>query len=386
MSSTKNKKQIGKKVNKIIFGLLTKNISFSMKDNTHYKLCILLKCIVFCAMRELYFESGLEEFTNRIKQKTPNADTVNRRIRKKTKEEIAEEFMKTQDKILSKFRKARLLNRRVTAFIDKTEIPYWGDKNDKGIVGTKKQKGTYYCFKYITINILVKKVKLCLHILPVTAFSNNTKLVDELITVTKKKDVRIGAVLVDREFANSKIIPVFEKHQVKYLAPIEKNPKIKNLISMNVWKEKYIHNIYEFENRVCTTLFFIRNDTVFDGNTPIWKCYHVFCTNLCVTDENRGILAEVYRRRWNIENFYRDGKGNFLVKTKSKEFNVRMFFFLLCALLYNLWQLIRMVAGNTIITAQHWKTEVYELLYSKSNLLYKSGIYEEMIWSEILFL
>ncbi|MEW6070259.1 MAG: transposase [Candidatus Thermoplasmatota archaeon] len=323
-TSHRDEKKIDKKVNKISLGLLSKHISFWLGRNAIFKFVVVLKCIIFCAMRRLYFESGLEELKKRSKKRIPQADIIQKRIKRKKKEEIIAEFMKIQDELLSKFRKLRLLTRKIIVLIDKTEIPYWGDKNDEGVVGTKKQKGTSYCFKYITIHALIRDKKICLHGLPVTAFSDNAKQVDELLSIAKKK-VDISLVLVDREFANSKVIEVFEKHGLKYLAPITKNDKIERILKEAYWKREGFYGKYEFDNGITTTVFFTKNKNK-EFPAKIDDLYLSWCTNLNVNDKNRKCIAEIYGRRWNIENFYRDGKGNFLIKTKTKIFKVRLFF------------------------------------------------------------
>jgi len=381
MLSHRDKKKIDKKVNKISLGLLGNNISFWFGKNAVLRTFAVLKCLIFCAMRRLYFESGLEELQNRSKRQIPKADIIYKRIKRKSKEEIFADFMKTQDQLLSKLRKKlRKPKRKIIVLIDKTEIPYWGDKNDEGIVGTKKQKGTSYCFKYITIHALIKNIKICLHALPVTFFSDNTKQVDELLSVAKKK-VRIGLVLVDREFANSKIIKVIENYELKYLAPIEKNDKIKKMIKEAHWRGKNFYQKYEFESGIATTVFFTKDKSK-DFPEPLSDQYFSWCTNLKVNDSNRDALVDIYGKRWNIENFYRDGKGNFLIKTKTKLFKVRLFFFLIAALLYNLWQLVRVIVGENV-TAQKWKASVYELLYFNAKLWYSTN-YEHEIWRELV--
>jgi len=385
MSSNKNNGKINKQVNKSCLGILAKRINFDIGKNAKYKLRTILSCLIFCAMGKLYFESGLEELANRIRQKIPSADVVNRRIKKKSKEEVIQEFMEIQNDLFSKFRKMRLLMRRVIAMIDITEIPYWGDKNDKGVVGTKKQKGTSYCYQYISIHILVNNFKVCLYVLPVTVFSNKAKLVEELLSVAKRK-VRIGLVLIDRGLANSKIIPVIEKHGLKYLAPITKNEKISDIIRNLYWNKRNYNCdeicIYTFDSGINTKLFFTINK-IKESAPKLSERYFCWCTNLNVKTENREFLAEIYGRRWNIENFYRDSKGNFLIKTKSKEFTIRLFFFLFCTILYNLWQLIKALIREPI-TAQRWKNSVYELLHSSLPFLYKSENYEKMIWNLFL--
>jgi len=380
MLSRKDNKKIDKKVNKISLGLLGKNITFWFGKNAVLRAFAILKSIIFCAMQGLYFESGLEELKNLSKDWIPQADIIHKRIKMKSKEEIVGDFMRAQDDILCKLRRRfRMLERKITVLIDKTEIPYWGDRNDEGVMGTKKQKGTSYCFKYITIHALIKNIKVCLHALPVTFFSDNAKQVEELLSVAKKK-VRIGLVLMDREFANSRIINIIESHKLKYLAPIEKNDKIKKLIKTSHYSRNFYAE-YEFENGIVTTVFFTKDKSK-DFPEQLSNQYFSWCTNLKVNDANREAMTEIYCKRWNIENFYRDGKRNFLIKTKTKIFKVRLFFFLIAALLYNLWQLVRAITTEDI-TAQKWKSSVYEILYSTTKIWY-SVSYEQEMWRRIL--
>jgi IS4 transposase len=50
-------------------------------------------------------------------------------------------------------------------------------------------------------------------------------------------------------------------------------------------------------------------------------------------------LAEAYRRRWGIETSYRK-VTEFLPRTTSPTFSVRLFYFLFAVALYNLWVLV----------------------------------------------
>jgi IS4 transposase len=58
-------------------------------------------------------------------------------------------------------------------------------------------------------------------------------------------------------------------------------------------------------------------------------------------------LAQAYRRRWGIETSYRK-VGEFLPKTTSPTFSVRLFYFLFAVALYNLWVLV-----NLLLRLQH---------------------------------
>ena len=45
----------------------------------------------------------------------------------------------------------------------------------------------------------------------------------------------------------------------------------------------------------------------------------------------------MYPKRWGIETAYRIKKEDYLPKTTSKDFRVRLFYFLYTVLMYNLW-------------------------------------------------
>ena len=46
-----------------------------------------------------------------------------------------------------------------------------------------------------------------------------------------------------------------------------------------------------------------------------------------------------YSRRWQIENEYKSIKNDFLAKTSSKDYRVRLFYFVFAVLLHNIWRL-----------------------------------------------
>ena len=85
-------------------------------------------------------------------------------------------------------------------------------------------------------------------------------MVDELLCVVKKW-FRIGIVLFDRGFSNdSKILGMIEKHELKYLAPMEKKEKIKRITNSKDGVNEFYHTTYGFgKEKVITNLFFVPN-------------------------------------------------------------------------------------------------------------------------------
>ena len=96
----------------------------------------------------------------------------------------------------------------------------------------------------------------------------------------------------------------------------------------------------------------------------------VFATNLRVTKDNAKILFQEYGKRWGIETSYRV-KQDFKARTISKKHIVRLFYFMFCACLYNLWILVNIIVGMIIlkfipkepfITAKFFGVVLYTLI------------------------
>jgi putative transposase len=67
---------------------------------------------------------------------------------------------------------------------------------------------------------------------------------------------------------------------------------------------------------------------------------YVYFTNITFTEEDAKFsdrIAFLYKKRWGIETSYRVKKHSFRGKTTSKNYMIRLFYFLFSVLLYNLW-------------------------------------------------
>ncbi len=329
--SNANKKRI-RKLNKFAFGFLEGKMDFHPSWNSIYFFTQMLKAILFCSIKGRYLENGLDRLEEIAKYKVPDADTVYRRIKKKKLQEILDEFLDIMDGMVLWLRKARKVPEKITVLIDEHDIPWFG-KDKPYLMRSSELDGTTYCFRYITINAVISGYRICLYALPVTPFSRRDELVDKLLESVEKR-FRIRLILFDRGFSqDSKVLKVVENHELKYLAPIAKNSKIKKLIEGADWVRIFRHLKYEHgSKKVQTNLFFVPNG---EKKEKVWKNYHAFCTNLDTDGSNIYSLAKNYKERWNIENFYRDAQENFMIKTKTREFRIRLFFFLFSAILYN---------------------------------------------------
>jgi len=108
-----------------------------------------------------------------------------------------------------------------------------------------------------------------------------------------------------------------------------------------------------------------------DNNGAMVK--RAFATNETF-EENDVSLADrlfiLYGKRWGIETSYRVKKHSYLPKTTSKNYLIRLFYFMFSVLLYNLWILADIMVWlalfgdakeNHLITSKYFGTVLYTI-------------------------
>jgi IS4 transposase len=100
---------------------------------------------------------------------------------------------------------------------------------------------------------------------------------------------------------------------------------------------------------------------------------YAFATNE-VFDENDVYLTKrlflLYGKRWGIESSYKVKKQSYLPKTTSKNYLIRLFYFMFSVLLYNLWiladilmwlALFGIVKEDHLLTSKYFGTVLYTI-------------------------
>lgn len=216
--------------------------------------------------------------------------------------------------------------------IDTTDWLYYGKKDNRYIVGTKPQKGTSYCYKFISIDIVQPGKRYTLLVLPITQLDNRNDLLRELIEFARKR-VKIKLALLDRGFFNIETQKILNSYGIKYIMPCTQYSNIKEILQKV--PTPYIINDFlmgkDFHYNMAIKQF--------PNKKGIMKTY-AYATNITLDtddpDKEATWLAEEYRKRWGIETGYRI-KKSFLPRTTSKDYRIRLFYFLYAVLLYNLW-------------------------------------------------
>jgi hypothetical protein len=272
---------------------------------------------------------------------SPHGDTHLRTIKQFDPEEVVNGFDETTDRLLSVIASEASFRRPVTAAIDITTIPYYGDVEEMPMVsGTKDRDGR--AFKFATLSIIGQNIPLILAVEPVQESSEWDENPSNQIHRTVRRLVRrakelvpIETVLCDREFDSIQVFQTLSNLNVNYLIPKR----------VSTSERDVLEQMEEDDQEVAVESASVHVES---GSHPMRLLYvpstsgegtAVFATNLRVGPEEAESFCQRYNRRWQIESEYKSIKGDFLAKTSSKDYRVRLFYFVFAVLLYNIWRL-----------------------------------------------
>ncbi|KTG10658.1 transposase [Haloprofundus marisrubri] len=271
---------------------------------------------------------------------SPHGDTHLRTIKQFESEKLIDGFDLATDRLLSVIKSEASFRRPVTVAIDITTVPFYGDVEGMTMVSGLNHEER--AFKFATLSIVGLNVPLILAVEPVresSAWDDNPpnqihRVVRQLVR-RAKQHVPIETVLCDREFDSMRVFQTLSNLSVNYLIPKRITSTEKKVIETmesdgeDVAVESASVHIESGEHSM---QFLYVPSTKGDGTA-------VFATNLRVGPKEAESFCQRYSRRWQIENEYKSIKNDFLAKTSSKDYRVRLFYFVFAVLLYNIWRL-----------------------------------------------
>jgi len=319
------------------------HIKLKQRHNARYIPEQLLDTLAYAALTHDFTTNGAKCF-KLINGEAPHPNTILYRIRKLKVEEVMEQFNNAFDAIYSEAKKQRMFDKPVTIAIDSHEWLYYGDENDPMITFTKYKQGTNKAYTFATVNVVEAGKRFTLLALPVAPFDGKEKILRTLIEYAKTK-VKIGLVLMDRAFFNVACISTLEELGVRWLMPAVQNERIKKLVEENEAGSiiKYRMRSTSARKRLLRkeiqfNLLIVRSNKNPEKNVA-------FATNVEIDGRYAQDFCDNYSKRWGIETSYRC-KEEFRVKTTSKNYSIRLFYFLFSVCLYNLWILTNLIADT----------------------------------------
>jgi hypothetical protein len=267
-----------------------------------------------------------------------SADTLLRRLKQSNPKLIHKAFDSTVKRML----KGQARERAIMA-IDYHDIPYYGDKNNPHVRGTKRQRGTNYCHQFATLEIVEGHCRLTLAVRKLSVDDDSKATVIEELIGIARKHAQIAVILLDRAFYSLACIRTLKLLRTKFVMAVPKDKAVKQAIKQNANKLPIVVQ-HCIKGEETFNLCMIHGEAK-DPNKP--RPVYCFATNIIT--ENVEHIVELYRKRWSIETGYKTKKC-FRAKTSTANNTVRELYFFMECLLYNAWYNVRNLTITTIAT------------------------------------
>jgi len=342
-------------------------INLNLKNNTLYKKNQFIDLLIHMGLTKDFAENGSKTYKELRGLSNPDADTLLYHLKNYTDTKDLHHMFTTLFEIVWEMtRKINLfdIRKHYDVAIDFTEWYFYGDRGAPMVMGKEPDRGTSKCYKFATINIVESGKRFTLLALPVGPFDTKEEVLRKLLGYVLER-IKIRRVYVDRGFCDSNAIKVFNSLHLKYLMPATKISTVKEVLEVAAAPSI----VTDFSMKDVTFNLVIVEEELENGTIE----KRAFATNENY-NENDVNLAErlfnLYGKRWGIETSYRVKKHSYLPKTTSKNYLIRLFYFMFSVLLYNLWILADIliwlalygtVKEDHLLTSKYFGTVLYTI-------------------------
>jgi hypothetical protein len=342
-------------------------INLHLKSNAIYTKNHYIDLLIHLGLTQDFAENGSKTFKELKGPHNPDADTLLYHLKNYADTKGLHKMFVTLFEIVWEMtRKINLfdIRKHYDVAIDFTEWYFYGDRSAPMVVGKEPERGTSKCYKFATINIVEAGKRFTLLAIPVGPFDNKQEILRKLLSYVLER-IKIRRVYVDRGFCDSNAIKVFNSFHLRYLMPATKFSTVKDVLEITPAPSI----ITDFEMKDVTFNLVIVEEE--DNNGEMVK--RAFATNEEYNENDVNLaerLFDLYGKRWGIETSYRVKKHSYLPKTTSKNYLIRLFYFMFSVLLYNLWiladiliwlALFGVVKEDHLITSKYFGTVFYTI-------------------------
>ena len=352
---------------------------FNNKKRKLYKL--FFPVIMANLIEQGSINSVIEEYKNK---KRLYSESYTCRILKQLDDETGLEISRIFRRILFKIlKRIGLKNKGYCIAIDITAKPFYGNKNLCMVKGTKKKAGTNFAMQYLTASIVEEGVRFNLLCFPISSLTLVDRKLREMISEIEKTS-SIKILYLDRAFANKKYCRIIKLLKYKFIMPITKNRKLRE-IELSIENQSFIddksYNLSELNY-----IFYEKESEEYQEEVKLLALYEdtkifFFITNIYnLKNENYYDLIESYRYRFGIETNYRVD-NIFCALTSSIVASVRYLLMQISLIVQDLWTLTNFLLHEE---KKRQPREFYKKNYSIKNIILSRIKLLNFIWRPII--
>jgi len=280
-----------------------------------------------------------------------------------------EELMRQSSAILAEpAMKVLKKGRSYTFAIDKTDIPYYGDREGKyapNVVGGKRKASTNYFYAYMTLSVVDKNRHFTLAVIPWTKETKNLSGIQQCVDTIHALGLKIKCLTLDREFYATPIFQYLQNMRIPHIVPVKVNcDKLRTQLKGR--KSKTFDYILKYGKpdalkiTICDCVRYHMGKKEKHGTI-----HHPFVVFRVPLSSRK--IQEIYSHRFCIESSYRMCNLT-KAKTTSKDPVIRLFYTLISFLYQNCWIVIqhkrfrKLQPGPIVIQSELFKLEHFAAL------------------------
>ena len=228
----------------------------------------------------------------------------------------------------------RIFQRTGQIIIDFHTDPYYGSSDTPYIIKGKQKASTKQFFAYLTADLVSSRYSQTLAVMfrqPETSIA--TLVEDLLASITSI--VQPKMILMDGEFAAVDLCQILINKGIQFIARKSISSRIRQHLEMELNDNDSIFNSFQ-------SITYLNKAKTSSITLPT-TCYYLHGTLKAIIKSpdcqlNASEAIKLYSTRFLIETGYRD-KHKFQAQTCSRSASVRIFFFVLACILWNIWQI-----------------------------------------------
>ncbi|WJK64797.1 transposase [Halobacterium salinarum] len=335
-------------------------LAFDRDTNTSYDDTWFLDFQAQLSREQDFAQKNLDE-RHQNGQRAPSAATYFNTIETQDLDDWSEQFEAIYTQMIELAQGAGMLGRPVELMVDGTDLPFYGDPDTDGVTGTKKTKNTSYAYRHVTISARCNGRTVKLASFPLRDRSKLNIAVMALVRRAREL-VSVKRLYMDSEFIDVGLLSWLDRQSVPFIVQYRRTGKeVKRwLASLDGEAAAKSHTISPAQRSESLRVTMLAKraawgesdsddaqlslddyDAGISGaDNDIEGEWAIYVTNIENAEERPKHWAEAYANRWAIETNYRVIKEDFLAKTTSREFEVRLFYWLFAVMLYNAWVLL----------------------------------------------
>lgn len=355
-------KEAVKLIKKLVYPL----VDLRIKENGKFTTKDLLDVLVHVALTHDFANNGSFTFREiNPEAKSPSGDLMMYHFSKfDSIFQLRKMFERILDVIFNFARKNYnlLQHRKFDIAYDIHKMCYYG----KGIsytCGGKYERGTSNFIQFLTCSIVVGGQRFILDVVPIHPLNSIEDLLDGSLARVKNK-IKVDKAYLDRGFDRPSVINVLNKHRINFIMPKIRSLTVKDWFDKSeAINSRVVHDfqIGRGEDKAIVNLILV------DDRYGIKRA---FISNFDIAPCLAYRFYEMYSRRWGIETSYRNCDHDFKPRTTTRNYNIRLFYFLFSTCLYNLWVLVNIcislaiygrIKDKPIITAKMFAVLLYKV-------------------------